>query len=319
MEKYFNSFNLLKLIDKWKYHLLIIVGISAILAAIFSGPTFITPMYKSVAIAYPANIEPYSDESETEQMLQIVNSHEIMDSVIKKFDLARHYKIDKNYKYFQTTMYYEYKQNVSISKTPYESVMIEVQDKDPDTASKMASAILDFYNKKIASLHKSKYREVLDMYLLQLANKEMTLDSLKNIMYTLGTEYGLFEYGNTSQEIMRGLLKTGFDAGKVNTREVDKLWSSMKTKSGQLVEVVQMLQNETSSYVLLRQEYEQTLRFYNANMTYSNIIAQPYPADKKSYPVRWLIVLVVSLASFAFAMLTILFIENRKFRMESDK
>ena len=34
---------------------------------------FITPLYKSEAVAYPANVTPYSDESETEQMLQIIS------------------------------------------------------------------------------------------------------------------------------------------------------------------------------------------------------------------------------------------------------
>lgn len=315
MEKYFNSFNLLKLIVKWKYHLIIIVGASALLAAIFSGPYFITPLYKSVAIAYPANIEPYSDESETEQMLQIVNSHEIMDSIINKFDLARHYKIDPNYKYYQTTIYYEYKQNVNISKTPYESVMIEVQDKDPKIAAEMAQAILNFYDKKIASLHKSKYKEVLEMYANQMSKKQKDLDSLKSIMYVLGTEYGIFEYDYQSQEITRGMLKTGNSGGYVDSKLVNKLASSMQEKSGQLVEVVQMIQNEAAAYVDLKQDYEMTQRFYNSKMTYSNIVAKPFPADKKSFPVRWLIVLIVSLASFAFAMLAILFIDNRSKRM----
>lgn len=319
MEKYFNSFNLLKLVVKWKYHLLIIVGLSAILAAIFSAPLFITPMFKSVAIAYPANIEPYSDESETEQMLQVVNSHEIMDSVIKEFNLAKHYELDTNYSYFQTIMYYEYKQNVKISKTLYESVMIEVEDKSPDTAAKIANAILGYYDKKIASLHKSKYKEVLEMYSNQLVNKQKSLDSLKNVLSVLGKDYGIFEYDYQSQEIMRAFLKTGYGAGQANPKEVEKLLKGMEEKSGLLIEVVHMIQQEALAYVLLKQDFEMTQRFYNSKMTYSNIVEKPFPADKKSYPVRWLIVLVVSLAAFAFTMLTILVIENRNFRLESEK
>jgi len=163
MDNFFNSSNLLKLITKWKYHLVAIVAISALLAVIFSGPKFITPKYKSYAIVYPANIEPYSEESETEQMLQIINSQDIIDSVIKRFDLAKHYEINPNYKYFRTDLLYRYRQNVKISKTPYESVLIEVYDKSPDTAMLIVNAILDFYNKKISHLHKIKYREVLDM------------------------------------------------------------------------------------------------------------------------------------------------------------
>jgi capsular polysaccharide biosynthesis protein len=89
MDKLFNSRHLVSLIGKWRYHLLVIVIITAILAMIFSGPSFITPKYESHAIAYPANVEPYSDESETEQMLQILNSQDIIDSMVNKFDLAK--------------------------------------------------------------------------------------------------------------------------------------------------------------------------------------------------------------------------------------
>lgn len=54
------------------------------------------------------------------------------------------------------------------------------------------------------------------------------------------------------------------------------------------------------------------VRFLNANMTYSNIVTYPFVSDKKSYPVRWIIVVIVSLAAFIFALLVILFLENRK-------
>ncbi len=315
MDNFFNSSNLLKLITKWKYHLVAIVAISALLAVIFSGPKFITPKYKSYAIVYPANIEPYSEESETEQMLQIINSQDIIDSVIKRFDLAKHYEINPNYKYFRTDLLYRYRQNVKISKTPYESVLIEVYDKSPDTAMLIVNAILDFYNKKISHLHKIKYREVLDMYEKQLAVKRGTIDSLKQIMYTLGTKYGIFEYDYQSQEIMRGYLKTlsGQGPDRVNTKEVKRLLNGMQQKSGQLVEVVQMIEDEASTYVTTKLDYELALRFLKANMTYSNIVTHPFVADKKSYPIRWLIVLIVSLAAFVFAMLVILVIEKRKF------
>ena len=100
MENFKNNINILKLIFKWKIHFIIIVLLSIICAVIFSGSIFITPLFKSNAVVYPANIASYSDESETEQMLQIFQSRDIKDSVIKKFDLAKHYKIDSNYKYF---------------------------------------------------------------------------------------------------------------------------------------------------------------------------------------------------------------------------
>ena len=314
MDSFFNSSNLLNLVWKWKYHLLIIIAVAALFAAIFSGPAFITPMFKSYAIAYPANVDSYSEESETEQMLQIINSQDIVDSVINRFDLATHYEIDKNYKYFKTVLFYEYHQNVSVGKTLFESVMIEVNDKSPDTAMQMVNAILEFYNMKVARLHKSKYVEVADMYEKQLTKKRAYLDSLKQVMIELGTEYGIFEYEFQSQEIMRGYLKTvmGQNGSQINTKEVERLLESMKNKSGQLIEVVQMIQDESRTYVEVKLDYEMAIRFLDAEMTYTNIVTYPFASDKKSYPIRWLIVVVVTLAALVFAMLVILFLEKRK-------
>lgn len=314
MDKLFNSAHLINLIAKWRYHLLAIVIISAILAGVFSGARFITPLFESHAIAYPANVEPYSDESETEQMLQILNSQDIVDSMIKKFDLPKHYEINPNYKYYKSALLDTYHEHVSISKTPYESVRIEVSDRNPDTASLMVSAMLDFYDRKIAQLHKSKSYEVIDMYATQLRKKREGLDSLKQILYTLGTEQGLIEYEYQSQEIMRGYLGTyeGKSSSQVNNKEVKRLLKNMEKGSGQLIEVVQMIQDEARSYVEVKLDYEMALRFYDSNLSYSNVISYPYPSDKKSYPIRWLIVSLVSLASFVMALLVIFFLENKK-------
>ena len=314
MDNFFNSSNLLKLIAKWRFHLLIIVGVAAIFAAIFSGPTFITPMYKSYAVSYPANVEPYSEESTTEQMLQILNSQDIVDSVVQKFDLFSHYEIDPGFEYAKTILLYEYHQNVHISKTPFESVLIEVHDKDPVLARDIVNAIMDFYNKKISHLHKSKYVEVVDMYSGQLRRKKAVLDSLKQVLYVLGTEYGLIDYSTQTQEIMRGYLKTvyGNNSRDINTKEVKRLLDNMGIKGGQLIETVQMIHDESRTYVEVKLDYEMNVRFLNANMTYANIVTSPFVADKKSYPVRWIIVVVVSLAAFVFALLIILFLDSRK-------
>ncbi len=314
MKRYFSSSNLLGLILKWKFHLGVIVVVAGILAAIFSGPTFITPMFKSSAILYPGNVDSYSEESTTEQMLQIMNSQDIVDSVIERFNLAAHYDINPEYKYFQTVLLDEYHTNVSISKTPYESVMIEVKDKDPQRASDMVSAIIELYDNKISTLHKTKYGEVVAMYQNQLASKRANLDSLKGILYELGTKYGIFEYEYQSQEIMRGYLRTltGQGGSNVNSKEVKRLLKSMEQKSGQLVEVVAMIQEEAISYVAVKEDLEMNERFLYADMTYSNIVSKPFAADKKTYPVRWLIVAMAALAAFVFALLFIFFLESRK-------
>ena len=234
--------------------------------------------------------------------------------MVKKFNLPKHYEINPEYKYFKTVLYDTYHEHVSINKTPYESVLIEVSDKNPDTASMMVSSLLKFYDYKIAQLHKSKSLEVIAMYEIQLMKKRQGLDSLKHILYKLGTEQGIIEYEYQSQEIMRGYLGTvdGKNKSQINSKEVDRLLKNMEKASGQLIEVVQMIQDEARSYVEVKLDYEMAQRFFDSDLTYSNIVSYPYASDKKSYPIRWLIVALFSLASFVMALLVIFFLENKK-------
>ena len=95
MDKYFNNNSLLKAIFKWKWHIIAVTITASIIGAIFSGPTFITPRYKSEATVYPSSLEEFSDETFTEQMLQVMESQEIMDSVVNNILFIHNLHCDK--------------------------------------------------------------------------------------------------------------------------------------------------------------------------------------------------------------------------------
>jgi capsular polysaccharide biosynthesis protein len=312
MEKYFNNTNLINLLLKWRIHLMVILALALVLAVIFSSSFFITPKFKSVAVIYPANVSPYSEESETEQMYQILQSQDIMDSVITKFSLPEHYKISRDYKYFKTAIYYEYSQNIKVEKTPYDAVRIEALDKDPVMASNIVEAIIDFYNKKVRYMHNSKYSEVMEMYQLLLAKKEKDIDSLKQALYTLSVESGLLGYDQSSEEIMRGYLRTVTTgaAANINSSEVKRLKENMERVGGDLILLTESIKNEARAYTAFKVQYEDAMRFYDARLTYCNVITHPFPADKKSYPVRWLIVAMTFILTFFFSIVVILMVEN---------
>jgi capsular polysaccharide biosynthesis protein len=312
MESQFYQINILKLLLKWKTHLAVIVVAAIVLSAIFSAPFFITPKYKSFAVVYPANISPYSDESETEQMLQVMQSREIIDSVINKFDLAKHYKIDTSYKYYYTTMMYEWSQNVSIGKTPYEGVEIDVLDKNPQMAADIVNSIIDFYNKKIKSLHEEKFYEVVTMYERSLAKKKAYIDSLENRFRELSTKYGLLDYESQSREVSRGYLGTVDGSSRINKKEVDRIKQNIEEKGGEALLLKELIENEAEAYTTLKQEYEKAYMDYDRQFSYTNVVTKPYPADKKAFPVRWLIVVISAMAAFFISFIVILILENFK-------
>jgi capsular polysaccharide biosynthesis protein len=312
MENYFNNTNIVNLLLKWRIHIAVILAVAVVLAIIFSSPFFITPKFKSFAVIYPANVSPYSEESETEQMFQILHSQDITDSIINKFDLPAHYDISRDYKYFKTAIYYEYSQNIKIEKTPYDAVSIEVLDKDPGMACDIVNAIIDFYNKKVRTMHNQKYLEIMNMYDLLLKDKERQMDSLKQSLYALSVESGILGYDQSSEEIMRGYLRTVTSgaASNINTAEVKRLKQNMERVGGDLIALTEAIKYEAYAIAQFKIEYEDAMRFYNARLTYCNVITNPFPADKKSYPIRWLIVVMTFILTFFFSIVVILIVEN---------
>ena len=304
MDNNFNNLSLIQLIFKWKWHILIITILAALCGAIFSGSAFITPLYKSEAIAYPANTSPYSEEDRTEQMLQIINSQSIADSIIEKYDLWTDYKIDRKHPHAKTLMILEYQNKIKINKTPYEAVSIVVNDQDPETACNIAKDILYFYDQKIRKLHREKSEEVVVMFERQLREKQHVIDSLKERMTDIGTSYGVTDLANQSREVTRSWL-----AGSAKSNE---LKANLELYGSELVDLHTKIAAEGNTYVAIKCDYEKELRFFNSQLTYSNIITEPFPADKKAYPVRWVVVALCGLGALLLSIVVIFIIENRK-------
>ena len=304
MDNNFNNLSLVQVILKWKWHIIIITVAAALCGAIFSGSAFITPLFKSVAVAYPANISPYSDESETEQMLEIINSTSIMDAIVEKYDLWNDYKIDRNDQFARTYMINEYHRKIKIGKTPYEAVSITVMDKDPETACGIARDILNFYDEKVHTLHKQKVGEVVTMYERQLKEKQHDIDSLKKRYTDICTTYGISDISSQSREVTKSML-----GGSAKASEMQ---SNMEKFGAEIIDLQTKIAAEGNTYVSIKVDYEQNLRFYNSDLTYSNIITEPFPSDKKAFPVRWVVVALSAMGALLLSIVVAFIIENRK-------
>jgi hypothetical protein len=182
-------------------------------------------------------------------------------------------------------------------------------------ACDIVDAIIYFYNKKVRLMHKGKYGEVIEMYEDLLARKQAYIDSLKQTLFEISVKEGLLSYEATAPQIMIGYLGTvtGGSQG-VNKKEVMRLKENIEKRGGDLVQIVESIKQEVRTYTDFKVEYEDALRFYDANLTYANVITSPFPADKKSYPIRWLIVSISVLMTFFFAVLVMLLIENLRVR-----
>ena len=171
MTNFFDNQNLLDTLWKWKKHLIFVGILAVVSSAFFSSSIFIKPKYKSTARIYPSkNIYVFSDESESEQLLEIISAQDIKLKVIDAFDLSTVYKISKKDLLYQSYILSEFNENVSFKKTEYETVEISVLDTDPKRAAAMCDSIISFLDEKILIMHSIKYVEAA-----KVAKKEMDL------------------------------------------------------------------------------------------------------------------------------------------------
>ena len=87
---------------------------------------------------------------------------------------------------------------------------------------------------------------------------------------------------------------------------------NLDNNSAEIFSLVALIETESINYSLVKLDYEQELRFLNANMTFSNVISEPFVADKKTFPVRWVVVAICSLAAFLMTFITIIIIERKR-------
>lgn len=314
MNNFFDNQRIFTLIWKRKFHFVVVGVIAIVLSAIFSGPTFIRPMYKSTARIYPSNIGEMSEESKTEQMLEIINSNDVKLKMMESFPLNEDYKINKDDPQYLTYMFDIYNKNISASKTQYETVEISVLDFYPKRASEMCDSLIHFYNQQVGQIYKAKNLEMIQILDKQINKKRTEYDSVVTNLNKIRSESGIIDFREQVSEVTRGYM-TALANGRgatSDTKQIKNLYDNMIESGAQAYQLERNLDYLTGNLDSLKTLYDLNLSEYEKDITYSFVIEKPFPADKKSYPVRWLIVLFSLVSAVFMAMLVFLVLDYRK-------
>ena len=315
MTNFFDNQNLLEILWKWKKHLIVVGILAIVLSAIFSSSTFIKPKFKSTARIYPSNnIYTFSDESESEQLLEIVNSQDIKLRVIDAFNLSDVYKISKQDPHYLTYMMADFNDNVKFKKTEYETVEIQVLDTDPQRACNMCDTIIAFVDQKVRDIHSIKYQEVVDIAKKDLVKIDGEIDSISQSMDVLRKEYRILDYETQVEEITKGMVKVLAEQKKNTSggQELDQWMKSLSEKGGEFVFLKSQLKNLFFQRDSVKQSYDWSLSNLQKKIVYAQRIQKPVPSDKKAYPIRWLIVLLSTVSALFVSVLVILLLESKK-------
>ncbi|MFT7114387.1 MAG: hypothetical protein ACI8P7_001173 [Candidatus Azotimanducaceae bacterium] len=322
----FDSTNLIVYLYSWRKPLIVFSLAAAVLAAVFSSPLFIKPKYKSQVVLFPTttnsvskalldernsdrDILEFGKEEEAEQLLQILNSDEIRSTLIKKYDLLNHYDIDPNDPYKNTLLNEEYESNVTFNRTRFMSIVIEVMDTDPKLAAIMANdiaALLDTVKNRVQSERAlDGFNIVKTQYDIIKTEMQIIEDSLKSLALKGVQSYTEQVYILTEQLAMAKIAGKSSVAREIQA-ELDLLAEYGGAQSS-LYDRLVLLREEAN---LIRRKYMEAKVNLENQMSHKFIVNDAFVAEKKSYPVRWLIVVLSTLGAFALTLVTIIILET---------
>ncbi|MCB0402320.1 MAG: hypothetical protein KDD41_09575 [Flavobacteriales bacterium] len=322
-----NSENLIVFFYRWRKPLIIVTALAAVTSIVVS--LLIQNKFKSTVVLFPTTTSSISkalisesntgkedvlrlgEEEEAEQMLQILHSDEIREKIIQKYDLMKHYDIDEDDQYKLTKLQREYENNVTFDRTKFMSVEINVLDHNPDTAAMIANDIAN-----LLDTVKNRMRKEIAMEALQIVKDELDAENayIKQLSDSIAALRGMgFINIRAQSERLTEQMAIAVLQGKRSA--VDELKTRLDTlsKYAGIFETVQdEMVLEKKRLTLIRGKYREAEVDAYRTLQHKFVVNWAFPAEKKTYPIRWLIVVVSTLGTFLLALISILFYESVK-------
>ena len=356
---YLESTSIFVTLVKWRKPLLITMLAAAVASCIFSSAYFIKPKYKSTVIFFPTastsisrailddnisekqDLLAFGEEEQAEQMLQILNSDEIRNIIIDKYDLMNHYGIDPQSEYPRTQLVNEFEDNINFRQTEYLSIRIDVLDTDPKMAASIANDIAALVDSMKTKIQRERAKEALSIvereYNLKLAQINAMEDSLKwlrgkgimdysnqSIIWTeeYAKSFSMLNNETASLKVLEKYRdendssiinsKARIQGAEARLRMLQPKLDALAKYGGADMSLNEQLTTEREDLNKLKLQYERLRVDVQQNLPHKFVVNKGVEAEKKSYPIRWLIVAVSVFCSFMVALIIILIIERSK-------
>jgi|SRR5690554_2926856 len=297
---------------KWKL-LLGIALVSGLLGVFFSGPKFIEPKFKSIALIYPTNLGEYGSETVVEQMQQYLQSNQIRNFIVDKYNLHEEYDLDPEYPKAPAYMELLYNEHVKFRLTRFQSIEISVSSTNPEKAKAMVDEIIFLLNEIIYETQRVKLKTVMLTEKQKMKSMEAKLDSLESIIKEHSVKHGILDFPNQTAELMEGYMKFLLQGKKgKDFDKVEEMFENMKKHGHKVYNLGKLMEQLNEFYAEQVAEYFEALAIYNRKMEYTYVLVAPEVSTLKASPIRWLIALFAMFSAVLFTFVLLLIFGHKK-------
>ena len=326
----FDSFSLINYIWQWRKLFLIVCGAAGLLTIFFTSKIFISPQFTATTVIYAPrtnslskiftnenninerlDIKAYAVEEETEQMMQILNSREIKDVLIERYDLINYYGIKTNKKAWKAKLYETVDGFIKIKRTQYGAITISASDWNPEQAAKIANDIaseLDTIKNRIERERARAACKALEIQIKEAEGQRKIIEDSLDIIAKKGVFILDFQIERVMQQYAIALANGNMAGVQRLQKELEKLEKWGHTSNA--------LRRE--QFYLSDQIGFMKVRLLNAQMdSYGTmpvkfVIEKAVAPDKKSYPKKLIFAIGTTIATFFLILIILLFIDKIK-------
>ena len=309
---------------------LIVCGAAGVLGFVFSTKIFIPPQYKATTILYAPrtnsvskiltndnnvnerlDVKAYAIEEETEQMMQMLNSREIKDMLIDRYDLPVYYGIGTDKKGWKAKTYKTLEGFMEIKRTRYGAISITVTDWNPERAALMANDIaveLDSLKNRIERERAYIACVVLEKQIQEYEEQRtLVADSMVKL-----AKQGAIVFENQTERVIQqyaiAIAQGNMVAAQRLQKEIDKL-----NEWGPMAFALQYEQRQISENIaILKGKLLDARTDYSQVMPVKFVIEKAVAPDKKSYPKKLIIAVISSIATFIIMLTSLLVYDKIK-------
>lgn len=297
---------------KWRKPLIIVSIIAFVISIIAS--LLMTNMYKSTVTMFPKSTNsisrsligntPYKEDlleigekEDAETLMQILKSDQIRNSTIRNLNLIEYYNIDTLQPKWKADLIEIFQGNVTFNITKFAAIEIEVLDKSPEMAAKIANEItflIDTVKNNIR--HETKLQSLKSVRLeYERTKKEMKFheDSL-NFFRNLGIN----DYESQVERITEQLSIAILNNNSKGKEELEKRLAIFSKHGNEFIflrDKIYYLQKHLANLDLKINELQLEL---NNKIPSKFVIDYATPTDKKHSPKRMIIVLISVMSAF---------------------
>ena len=324
------SSNLLVMLFKWRKPIIIVCAAAAVISAAVS--LIMKEKYKSVVTMYAEqqhsfgaqllelvkteDILAYGEEEDAERLLQMINSDQVRNRIVEKYNLWDVYEIKREDRGANTLIAREYSDNVSAKLTKFGSVEVAVLDGDPQRAANMANDIAQFADSLSNRMRSERAMQAFQYAQNSLNNLQTEVQVMEDSMKVL-QEMGVYSYIDQVAALTEQ-YGTALATGHPDRAQLIKDQMDFLSKYGTAYNKLYMrLEESYEKLGVLKKRYDLMKIDVESNIPSMRIVDQASAADKKSYPIRWLIVAMSTASAFVFSVIFLLIWDNfRRLRAE---